>query len=68
MSPLTAFASEKSLGIDLTGFVSIDMLGFRKIFRNRLNWTREGLGITCTGSTSEKSLGINLTGPDKVLE
>ena len=65
---MTELASEKSLGIDLTDFVSFDGVRIRKIFRNRFNWTREGLGISSTGSASEKSLGIDLTGPEKAFD
>ena len=63
LSSLTVLASEKCLGIDLTGFVSFDWIGIRKIFRNRFNWTRGVLSLL-TGLASDKSLGINLTRPE----
>ena len=45
LSSLTGLASEKSLGIDLTGpEKAFDWIGIREIFRNRFNWTRKGLG------------------------
>ena len=50
------------------GLVFFDWIGIRKIFRNRFNWTRGGLGITSTGSESGKSLGIDLTGPEKAFD
>ena len=43
-------------------------IGIRKIFRNRFNWTREGLEISSIGSASEKYLGIYLTGPEKAFD
>ena len=39
LSSLTGLALKKSLGIDLTGLVSFDGIGLRKIFRNRFHWS-----------------------------